>query len=82
MRFFLYETKHSASSRGPLESSNEDANPHSYKEKLALLLVPDAACLVPRVLYQLTEERMKGDRRTLVGIHPCELEFRFLSRNI
>jgi hypothetical protein len=24
---------------------------------------------------------MKGDRRVLVGVQPCELEFRFVSRN-
>jgi hypothetical protein len=25
---------------------------------------------------------MKGDRRILVGIQPCELEFRFVLRNV
>jgi hypothetical protein len=37
---------------------------------------------VPRALYQPNEERVKGDRRVLVGIHPVKLEFRFASRNI
>jgi hypothetical protein len=35
--------------------------------KLTLLLVPDAACFVPRVLCRPSGGRMNGDRRILVG---------------
>jgi hypothetical protein len=80
MRVFLY-MKHSASSHDPLKASNEDAN-LIRRERLTLLLVPDAACLVLRVLYRPGGGRMNGDRRVLVGIHPCELEFRFASCNV
>ena len=61
--------KSSASSRDPLESSSEDANPIRIEKSLQ------------RVLYWPNEGRMKVDRRILVGVQPCELEFRFMSRS-
>ena len=51
MRVFLY-IKHSASSRDPLEATDEDANLIRIEKKLTLLPVPDAACFAPRVLYR------------------------------
>ena len=66
----------------PTRSIQWGCQPHSSKEKLTLLLIPDAACFVPRALYKPNEERVKGDRRVLMGIHPRELEFKFASRNI
>ena len=74
MGVFLY-VKHSVSSRDPLEASDYDAN-------LIRIYVPDAACFVPRVLYRPGGGRMNGDRRILVEIRPCELEFRFASCNV
>ena len=56
--------------------------PVSFVLGKAQLLVPDAVCLVPRVLCQPYEKRIKGDRTILVGVHPREVEFRFASRNI
>ena len=56
--------------------------PVSFVLGKAHLLVPDAVCLVPRVLCQPYEKRIKGDRTILVGIRPRKVEFRFASRNI
>ena len=56
--------------------------PVSFVLGKAHLLVPDAVCLVPRVLCHPYEKRIKGDRTILVGIRPREVEFRFASRNI
>ena len=73
--------KRSASSRDPIEASNEDASPIRVEESLPFL-VPDAVCLAPCLLHWTGGGRMKGDRKILVGIHPCELEFRFASCNV
>jgi hypothetical protein len=76
IRFCSCEMMHSASSRNPLEPSNQGSNPIRIEKRppfFSLLLVADATRLVPRVLCRPGGGRMKVDRRILAGSAPANL---------